>query len=76
VFFLVIHLYHEKVRNDMLHLDRPQKLSIAPWLWLPVGLFGYVGYLQIWVSIWKILHIFIVTIKMLFILFATLFFMI
>jgi len=30
VFFLVIHLYHGRVRNKMLHLDRPQKLSIAP----------------------------------------------
>jgi len=30
VFFLVIHLYHRKVRNKMLHLDRPQKLSNVP----------------------------------------------
>jgi len=75
VFFLVIHLYHGRVRNNMLHLDRPQKLSIMPWLWLHVRLFGCIGYLQIWVSIWKILHLYIVTIKVLFILLATMFFM-
>jgi len=72
--FLVIHLYHERVRNKMLHLDHPQKLSIAPWLWLSVSLFGCVGYLHIWVSIWKILQLYIVTIKVLFILLTTLFF--
>ena len=75
VLFLVIYLYHGRVRNKMLHLDRPKKLSIMPWLWLPIRLFGYIGYLQIWVSIWKILHLYIVTIEVLFILLATLFFM-
>ena len=49
VFFLMIHLYHGRVRNKMLHLDYPQKLSIAPWLWLPVRLFSCIGYLQMWV---------------------------
>jgi len=29
----------------MLHLDRPQKMSITPWLWLPVRLFGCIVYL-------------------------------
>jgi len=28
VFFLVIHLYHGRVRNKIVHLERPQKLSI------------------------------------------------
>ena len=29
VFFLVIHLYHRRVRNKVLHLDRPQKLVLC-----------------------------------------------
>jgi len=34
VFFLVIHLYHGRVRNKMLHLDRTMNLTICKIIWL------------------------------------------
>jgi len=52
VFFLTIRLYRGRVRNKMLHLDRPQKLSIAPWLrlcWLLANMRVYLKYpMSLW----------------------------
>ena len=66
---------HGRARNKMLHLDHPHQLSITPWLWLLVKIFGWVSYLHIWVSSWKITRLYIVATKVLLILLATLFFL-
>jgi len=74
VFLLVIHLYHGSKKQDVTS-QSSKGAEYCARLWLVVRLFGCIAYLQIWVSIWKILYLYILTIKVLFILLTTLFFM-
>jgi hypothetical protein len=73
--FWVILLFLGRVRNNLLFLNLQPKLNIVLWHLLPKRLFGYVGYLQICEFLFLISLLCIVTIKILFKLLTTYFFM-
>ena len=63
MFSLEIHSSLGRARSRMLFLALPLKLSIALWLRLHVRLFGYAGYLLLWVSLFLILRRYTVIIR-------------
>ena len=75
VSFWVNLLFLGRARNKLLFLNLLPKQSIVLWHLLPKRLFGYVGYLQIWVFLFLIPLLCIVTIRVLFRLLTTPFFM-
>jgi len=48
----MIHLYHGRVRNKMLYINHLQKLSIVPWVWLLMILFGCVRWLLAYINVY------------------------
>lgn len=61
----MIILFLERVRNTMLFLYLPLKQNIMLWHLLPNRLFGYVGYSYIWVFLFLITFLCIVTTRIL-----------
>ena len=75
VSFWVILLFLGKARNKRLSLNLLPKQNIVLWHLLPKRLFGYVGYLPIWVFLFLIPLLCIVITRVLFRLLTTQFFM-